>query len=87
MSAGGSVARRGRVAESRVPPVVVVFVLPIGDDNSRVGQYPEDVDVEAFVADPAVVTRASSSRPEPAREDDSHFSHIQHGQTKAVENN
>jgi len=31
------------------------------------------------------LTRASSSRPETAWEDDNHFPHIQHGQTKMVE--
>jgi methyl coenzyme M reductase subunit C len=52
VGAGGSVARRGLVAESRVPPVVVVVVFPVADDNAGLGQRPEAVDVQAFVADP-----------------------------------
>ena len=28
--------------------------LPVGDDDSGLGERPEDVDVEAFVADAAV---------------------------------
>ena len=33
---------------------VVVVLLPVGDHDPGLGQGPEDVDVEAFVADPAV---------------------------------
>src|SRR5271166_5267540 len=31
-------------------PVVVVFLLPVSDHSPRLGQRPEDIDVEAFVA-------------------------------------
>ena len=34
--------------------VVVVVVFPVADDHSGVGQRPEAVDVEAFVADAGV---------------------------------
>jgi len=37
-----------------MPPVVIVFVFPVDDDDACLGQGPEDVDVEAFVADLAV---------------------------------
>ena len=37
MGAGGSAARRGLVAECRVPPVVVVVVFPVADDNAGLG--------------------------------------------------
>ena len=37
-----------------MPPVPVVFLLPIADHDSGLGQRPEDVDVEALVADAAV---------------------------------
>ena len=34
--------------------VVVVFVFPVADDDAGLGQGPELVDVQVFVADPAV---------------------------------
>src|SRR6476660_1631271 len=37
-----------------MPSVVVVFVLPVADDHSGLGERPEQVDVQAFVADPSV---------------------------------
>jgi hypothetical protein len=49
----GSIDDRVLVAECAVPPVVVVVVLPVADDDAGLGQGPEDVDVEAFVAEPA----------------------------------
>ena len=50
VAARGSVARRRLVAERRVRSVMVVFSLPIANDDARVGQRPEHIDVEAFVA-------------------------------------
>jgi hypothetical protein len=41
------------VAQGRVFAVLVV-VLPLADDHAGVGQLPEAVDVEAFVADTGV---------------------------------
>ena len=37
-----------------MPPVVVVFGLPVADHDLGVDHRPEDIDVEAFVAQPAV---------------------------------
>ncbi|MDT5310594.1 MAG: hypothetical protein QOE48_6315 [Mycobacterium sp.] len=37
-----------------MPAVVVVVVLPVADDDAGLGQGPEAVDVEAFVADAGV---------------------------------
>ena len=37
-----------------MPAVVVVLGFPVAYDDSDVGQGPEDVDVEAFVAESAV---------------------------------
>ena len=54
MSASGSVDRWGLVAERAVSSAVVVVLLPVGDHDAGLGQVPEDVDVQAFVADPAV---------------------------------
>ena len=54
MGAGCSVDGWCLVAERAVSSAVVVVLLPVGDHDSGLGQAPEDVDVEAFVADPAV---------------------------------
>jgi hypothetical protein len=40
----------GLVAQCGVPPVVVVFLLPVADHDAGLGEGPEDVDVEVFVA-------------------------------------
>ncbi len=54
MGAGGGVVRGGLVAERAVPSAVVVVLLPVADHDPGLGQAPEDVDVQAFVADAAV---------------------------------
>jgi hypothetical protein len=51
---GSSVDRWGLVAEGAVPSAVVVVRLPVADHNSGPRKRPEHVDVEAFVAHPAV---------------------------------
>jgi hypothetical protein len=38
VGAGGSVAGWGLVAQGGVPPVMVVFLLPVGDDHPGMGQ-------------------------------------------------
>jgi hypothetical protein len=43
----------GLVAERAVPSVVVTL-FPVGDHDAGLGQAPEEVDVQAFVAEPAV---------------------------------
>ena len=58
MGAGGSVSGRGLVAQGRVPAVVVVFLLPVAEDDPGLGQGPERVDVQAFVADSAETMRS-----------------------------
>ena len=50
---GGSVAGRGLVAQGGMPSVVVV-VFPVADQHAGLGQGPEAVDVEAFIADAGV---------------------------------
>jgi hypothetical protein len=42
------------VAEGRVRSVLGVLGLPVADDDAGVGQGPEEVDVETFVAEPGV---------------------------------
>src|SRR3954471_20107898 len=54
VGAGLSVASRGLVAEGRVSSVLVVFGLPVTDSDAGVGEGPEQLDVEAFVAETAV---------------------------------
>src|SRR5712692_9837093 len=55
VGAGGSVpGRRNLVAQGGVRPVVVVFLLPVGDDDAGVGEGPEQVDVQALVTEPSV---------------------------------
>jgi hypothetical protein len=54
VGAGGGVAGWGLVTQGGVPPVVVVVVFPVADDHAGLGQRPEAVDVEAFVADAGV---------------------------------
>jgi hypothetical protein len=46
--------RRRQIAEGGMEAVVVVVVFPVADDDAGVGERPEGVDVEAFVADPGV---------------------------------
>jgi len=43
--------------------VVVVFVFPVADDHPSVGQRPEAVDVEAFIADAGVERLAIAVAP------------------------
>lgn len=54
VDAGCSVSGRGLVAQRGMSSAVVVFVLPVADHDSGLGQGPEAVDVEAFVAKAAV---------------------------------
>jgi hypothetical protein len=54
VGAASSVDRWRQVAERAVPASVVVVVLPGPDHDPGVGQAPEDIDVQAFVADPGV---------------------------------
>ena len=43
VGAGGSVLGQGLVAQGGVPPVVVIFVLPVADDDAGVGKGAEQV--------------------------------------------
>ena len=54
MGAARSVDGWRSVAKRAVSTAVVVVVLPVGDHHTGLGEGPEHVDVEAFVADPAV---------------------------------
>src|ERR1700736_5712075 len=54
VGAAGGVAGWGLVAQGGVPPVMVVVMLPVADDHAGLGQRPEAIDVEAFVADAGV---------------------------------
>src|ERR1700716_2100107 len=54
VGAGCSVRQLALVAERGVSPAVVVVRLPVADHHPRLSQRPEHVDVEAFVAHPAV---------------------------------
>ena len=54
LGASRRVDRWRLVIERAVPSPVVVVVLPVGDHDAGVGQGPEDVDVQAFVADSGV---------------------------------
>jgi hypothetical protein len=54
VGAGRSINGWGLVAERAVSSAVVVVPFPVTDHDSGLGQRPEDVDVEAFVADSAV---------------------------------
>jgi len=54
VGAGRSVDRWGLVAERGVSPAVVVVRLPVADHHACLCERPEHVDVEAFVAHPAV---------------------------------
>jgi hypothetical protein len=54
VGARGGIDRGCLVAERAVPSAVVVVLLPVADHDAGLGQAPENVDVQAFVADPGV---------------------------------
>ncbi len=54
MDAGCSVSGWGVVAQRGMSSAVVVFGLPVTDYDSGLGEGPEAVDVEAFVAQATV---------------------------------
>lgn len=65
VGAGGSVpGRRNLVAQGGVRPVVL---LPVGDDDAGVGEGPEQVDVQALVAEPSVERFDVAVAPGPGR--------------------
>jgi hypothetical protein len=50
VDAGGRVPRGRLIAERGVGPVPVILPLPVTSDDAGLGQLPEDVDVQTFVA-------------------------------------
>ena len=46
-----SVTIWGLRAESRVPPVMVVVMFPIADDDTSLRQRPETVGIQTLIAD------------------------------------
>jgi hypothetical protein len=70
MGTGGGVAGGGLVAQVRMAAVVVVVLLPVGDDHAGLDQRPEAVDVEAFVADAGVKRFDIAVAPRFARRDE-----------------